>query len=216
MVDRKAGCFVLAFLVASPVLAEPPNDISPTMFVLGDKYVQVELELTPKQCKKLGDFWNKQAGQSARLANLQSEQRFKKKKELTESVDRALFDILSGDQRQRLKEITFQLLGAKAYADPEVIRELEIGQEQQLQIAVLEDVARGELMQWFQDLVNIGKTPSIDARRKKLRELEKVAEAKTFKLLTDIQKAKWKELIGRPYGSLPETSASLTRQMPPN
>ena len=105
-----------------------------------------------------------------------------------------------------------QLLGPKAYTNPEVVRELGISMEQQLQITALEDVARGEMQKWFQQAKNNGTTPTMDVRRKKMIELEKSAEARTLKLLSDDQKSKWKDLIGRPYGSLPETSASLAKQ----
>ena len=81
-------------MIASPAIAEPPGDVSPVMMVLGDKYVQIELELTPKQFshKKLGDFWIKQTGQTSRLASLPNEKRLEKERVDRRSLPRALRD----------------------------------------------------------------------------------------------------------------------------
>lgn len=211
MVMRIAGCAFLVLLVPSPVLAQPPSDVPQVLIVLGDRSVQLEIELTASQGKKLGELWRKQTASNSRLANLPSEQRSPKKKELNEAFDRALFDILSADQRQRLKEIHLQLLGPKAYSDPEVIREVAISMDQQLQIAALEDWARGEMTKWQQQQTTAGMTPSRDASRSKMIELEKSAHEKAQQVLSQDQKARWKDLIGRPYGALITTSAALTK-----
>jgi Spy/CpxP family protein refolding chaperone len=97
-------------------------------FLFQNPGVQKELKLSDNQIKKITD-----ANQSVRdkykdefeaLAKLEGDERREKgqelRKKMTDETNKTLAEILKPEQNKRLKEITLQQEGARAFNDPEV------------------------------------------------------------------------------------------------
>ena len=154
-VNRMMGAIAFA-LAVSPLLAQPPGlgppggppqggpPGPPSLVMLAcQKSVQTELKLPAAQLRKLNDTATKQMTAMRALGTASPDQRAQKCKELNEAGDRSLGQILQTEQLQRLREISLQLQGPKAFSNPEVAKELGLTGDQQQQVAAIEDNLRG-------------------------------------------------------------------------
>lgn len=198
-------------LVAAPLVAQqqgkgpgqggppqgPPSGPPPLIMLVSQRSVQSELKLTPQQMQKLSGVLTQQ---HAAMWTIAPADRMTKMKDLNETNDKAVTEILQAEQNKRLKEISLQIQGSKAYSDPAIVKELELTMDQQLQIGAIEDTVRGQMgPPPQQGQQGKGPPPNPETMRKKMALAQKSAEEKIQKLLTDEQKAKWKELVGKPF-----------------
>jgi hypothetical protein len=117
---------------------------------------------------------------------LSDEERAKRDKERAEraaAIDKKIDAVLVGPQKTRLNEIYVQALGSFAFSNPEIAKELGIGEDLQEKIA---DARR----QAFQDAADGGPEGFAKART----ESEKAIVA----LLSADQKAKFEKMKGKP------------------
>jgi len=98
--------------------------------------------------------------------------------------------ILEPGQLERLKQIQLQAQGAEALATPAVAAALALSDEQQRKLAEL-----SAEYQRRQDQL----TGDFQQRFARIRELNAERDKRAFALLTAAQKAKWDELIGKPF-----------------
>jgi Spy/CpxP family protein refolding chaperone len=167
--------------------------VPPPIILLGQKSVREELKLTEEQAQKLGAEGRKIREKFAGLGKAEPAEREKKMAELREESDKVLAEILKPEQAKRLKQIFLQHQGPRALTDAEVAKALEITDEQKKQFQAIHDEITDELKK----LADAGKDGKEgEDTRKKAAELRKNAGQKMQKLLTEKQRAKWRELVG--------------------
>jgi RNA polymerase sigma factor (sigma-70 family) len=184
---------------------------------LTQKAVQQELKLTREQQKKLQDLQaRQQEGLRRVIAGLRPETFLqdadalqKKLEELGTKAEKAVDDLLTGDQRARLKEISLQQRGGHALTDAEVAEALQLTEEQRQKVqAIQADAAKEmqglgarEMQGLFQSPSPVAMQNAYQRIAKKMEEITKDTGDKLLDLLTTDQKAKWKELTGKPFQS---------------
>jgi Spy/CpxP family protein refolding chaperone len=201
---RRVGVLVLvlgaAAMTAAPAWAQRgggggrggPGGGGP-MFLLTQKSVQDELKLAPDQVEKIKELAQKQQEAFAGLRDLSQEERQAKMREMRQANDKALAEVLKPEQMKRLRQINLQQMGAMALGNAETAKTLGLTDEQKEKIKAIGDDARKEM----QELRQSGGDP--DDVRKKTEEIRKSSGEKMMAVLTDEQKAKWKELAGEPF-----------------
>jgi hypothetical protein len=142
--------------------------------------------------KKVQELMEKQRDNFTGLRDLSPEDRRKKFEEIAKANDKALADILKPEQMKRTKQISLQVRGGRAFADPEVVEALKFTAEQKDKIKAIQEEAQKEMRDLFQG-------GNREEARKKIAELRKSTDAKLNELLNTEQKAKWKELTGEPF-----------------
>jgi hypothetical protein len=162
-----------ASLVGIPVVAE---EIKITEDQKGD----VEAIVTEVREARMG------------LRDVPQEERASKIEELNKAAHAKLAKVLKPEQVKRLEQIEVQAKGLAAYTDEKVKKALEITEEQgkKLQALATETMEKGRAA--FQDAQG-----DFQAAGEKLRAIQKEAKAKAHALLTDAQKTKWSELVGK-------------------
>jgi Spy/CpxP family protein refolding chaperone len=190
-------------LVASPALAQrqrpqgqggrqggPGGGAMSGLMLLGQKSVQDELKLTDDQVAKI-----KAAGEKQREAlggGLSREEAQQKRQELAKENEKLVADLLKPDQAKRLKQISLQVQGARALANPDIAKQLNITEDQKRQIQEIQQEAGQQLQGLFQG-------GDREAAQKKMAEVRKSTNEKVMKLMTADQQAKWKEMTGEPF-----------------
>jgi Spy/CpxP family protein refolding chaperone len=163
------------------------------LFLLSQKSVQEELKLSDDQVKKFTDLGEKAREEFGKLRDLSREDRQKKAEELSKANDKAIAETLKADQLKRLKQIHWQQQGARAFSDPEVATALNFTAEQKDKLKAVQEEAQKEMRALRENGGNR------DEARKKSEEIRKASNDKQMAILTDEQKAKWKELLGEPF-----------------
>lgn len=202
---KRLGFLALAVvvLIGSPALAQRQRPqrqgfggfsgmTGDLTFLLGQKSVQDELKLAEDQTKKVTELAEKRRESFRDFRNLTPEERRKKFEERAKSAEKEVGEILKPEQLQRLKQIALQRRDGLAFSDPEVATALKLTDEQKEKIKTI----REESGKSFRDLAQGGNR---EEARKKMDEMRKAHDEKLMGLLTDEQKAKWKELTGEPF-----------------
>jgi len=166
----------------------------PGLLLLNQESVQKELKLSKDQIKDVKSAWGKQMEAFRGLQDVDEEERPKKIQEIAKEGDKAVAKILKKDQTKRLKQITLQVQGAQAFADPAVAKELKLSDEQKKKIKGIQDAAQKEMREAFQDAAG-----DQEELQKKMGEIRKSTNDKTMKLLTDDQKKTWKKMTGKKF-----------------
>jgi hypothetical protein len=177
------------------VMAQPAQKPQPWAFpetrgsvllrLLSSKSVLEDLKLSDEQKEKLAELLRKQQDGLQELRKLNRDERARKAEELNKAHDQAATELLKPEQLQRLKQILLQQRGPRALADPEVAQALRLTNEQSQQVtAILKETSQIQATGNLADILN------------KLQELQ---TEKLMGVLTDEQKARWKELQGEPF-----------------
>ena len=213
------GLIGVAALLAMAAVAQPPGFGPPGMggppqiMLLMQPSVQKELQLTPQQIQEASQASNRHMAAMKQTFSLPADQREKKMKELKTSGDKMAMDLLKPAQKLRLREISLQTQGPQAYSEADVVKELGLTADQQFQAGAIQEEIRGQIMALMPapgqpkagqppalpKPGQPGQPPNFEAMQKKTAELNKAADEKFQKLLTDEQKAKWKDLLGKPF-----------------
>lgn len=197
---RFALVLAVVAMAASPVLAQrPPGGFggfggfdTDQLTLLTQKSVQDELKLSEDQVKKITELAEKQRISLRDSRKLSREEMQKKREELAKANDKAVAEILKANQLKRVKQITLQQRGAESFGDAEVIEALKVTKEQKDKIKTIEEDIQKDMRGLFQG-------GNWQEGLKKMEGLRKETTEKLLKVLTDDQKAKWKELIGEPF-----------------
>jgi serine/threonine protein kinase len=158
-----------------------------------------ELQLSDDQIQQimtLSDELKKQRPEPREFGKPTKEQLQQKKAEWrkqSEANAKALAAILTPDQANRLKQITWQLGGADSFGDPEVIVKLQLTGVQLDQIRTIQNQARKVGWQTMRACHDW------NMAEKKNKELWELSRAKVMELLADDQKNRWQEMIGKPF-----------------
>ncbi len=159
------------------------------IFLLGQKSVQEELKLSEDQVQKVKELSDKQRESFQGLRDLSQEDRRAKMQEMAKANDKALAEILKPGQLKRVKQISLQQQGAFALVNPEVAKALNISEEQKDKIREIQTKARDESQGLGRD----------EEGAKKRQEIRKATNEKVMGVLTAEQKAKLKEMQGKPF-----------------
>lgn len=199
-----AGVAVWAWAVS----AQPPGGGGGMMMrgnmgmLVMNKSVQQELKLSDEQVEKVEkivkEMREKGRAQFQKLGDLNEEERRQKMqtamREGRERLTKALDGVLKDDQMKRLKQISWQQRGAEAFNDPEVQKALKLTSEQKDKLKTIREDAMKEGGEIFR---NAG--DDREGVRGKLETLHKDTTEKAMAVLTEDQKARWKELVGEPF-----------------
>ncbi len=181
--------------------------------LLTSKTVREDLKVTDEQAEKLKE-WQRESGPKMRemmkekMKDVPQDERREKmaamQGEMTAAVYKELAGVLKPDQVKRLKQISLQVDGLRAFANPETAKMLKVTDDQKEKLkTVTDDVAKemrdlgGEYGVQFPG----GRPADADKAKefdKKSAALTKSAMSKVMAVMTAEQKAQYKELAGEP------------------
>jgi hypothetical protein len=162
------------------------------LLLLRQKSVQKELECSKEVCDKIMKFTKKEYDEAVKAMDLSGEERKAKFEAFRKANRKFLTDTLSRKQLRRLDQITLQLTGLTQLTRPEIIKRLELTDDQVKKFKELQKDARKRLAEL------------IDAkgdkdRHKKLAKLREETRKKIMAELTDEQKEKVRKMVGEPF-----------------
>jgi serine/threonine protein kinase len=155
------------------------------VFLLGQPAVRNDLGLTAEQRTKIDDLLARATGPFPRLPR-------QKLLELARAQDTEMRQILSVQQRGRLRQIELQLRRVWAFREPDVSAALKLTAQQWDRIQTVED-------ETFRGPPWPGPGVPLDEFRKAQEERTRLATERILALLTPEQLRRWRELIGEPF-----------------
>ncbi len=214
----------LVLLLAGPALAQRGQGRGgrgggpggPGMLIQNPS-VQKELKLTDDQIQKIKDagqsIASKRQEERDAIRNLQGDEQREKRQELgkkvAEETNQALAGILKPDQSKRLKEITLQQEGARAFNTEEVQKTLKLTDDQKDKIKTINEDAAKDMRELLPQGGRRGAgggggggvvdPAAFKERMTKVAALRKETMDKVTSVLTDDQKKSWKDMTGEPF-----------------
>lgn len=197
---RHIGWLAASVVAASVAAAQAPRGESlavalalPPPLLLAQKSVQEELGMTAEQSRRLQELFRRDREAAGRLGGLSADERQRRIRQLVEEDEKAIGEVLKPEQHRRLGQISLQLYGAQAFADPDIGKELNMTSEQRGRaIALLEEP--GKRM----DDLRPGSADEATIRRQ-TRDMDQRAAERIVAMLNTDQQARWKEMVGRPF-----------------
>jgi Spy/CpxP family protein refolding chaperone len=218
---------VLAGLLASPLQGQVPpraalvsllQDGVGKPLLLANAKVKQEIKLTEEQddrIRKIIREAGNKYGPEFRKAGLERERLLKVSldaiRETRERLNKALPDILTPDQLQRLDQIQIQANGIISFKRPDVQKKLKLTLTQKLELLKI----GGDLKQQIDEVIKdassapLRKTP---AALQKAKELKNAATEKAVERLSSEQKKIWEDMNGEPFDLKLELPIRLFRR----
>ncbi len=170
-----------------------PEEGSLQVVLLRHKAVRDDLKLTHREARRIHEFTEAQWKKAQKAEELADDkERDRRYDEMTRENDRFLGEILNGEQRKRLDQITLQVAGLLWITRPDVAAELKLTDEQKQKAAEYQKVAHREM----EELLH---SETRRDRHAELRKLHQTSKKRLLELLTDEQEAKFHEMIGHPF-----------------
>jgi hypothetical protein len=193
---RNLCLLVTAAAVATPALAQQGQGSRPPLRILSEESVQEELQLTPAQIQLVAVEFKKMRDAQEDIQILEKDERAKAMKELIQKSDQVVAGILTPRQAKRFRQINLQLQGLRSFFSPEFAREMNVTPDQITAVKKIKEDTNAEKRE-----LQKGAAGSLTASeaRKKMAEINKKADTRIEALLMPAQKAKWQELIGKPF-----------------
>jgi Spy/CpxP family protein refolding chaperone len=166
-----------------------PETTTSQLLLLRQKSVQKELKLSDEVAKKVMEFTGKESDEYGKALKLAAKERTAKFDELEKENKKFLEENLTADQRKRLEQITLQVTGLFQLTRPEVIKALNLTEEQVNKFKDLQKESRKEVEEIITATERAGKN-------EKLAKHREATHKKILEILTDEQKTKAKELVG--------------------
>jgi hypothetical protein len=167
------------------------------LLLLGDSAVQADLELTLAQrdkLKQLADDFNHHCRETFRGPTTSgSEARHRSLIDLARTSEAALPTVLSAEQTRRLHQICLQVHAPQSFSTPEVADVLQLTSAQRDHLRDIQDdlaLAKWNCYQRDDDR---------SATRSHVAEMRRNACDQVLHLLTEEQRAAWRNLAGRPF-----------------
>lgn len=195
----RAGCYVTAMVAVLLHVSQSPAQpgIPPLEALVSQRSVQTELQMAPEQLRLLSQFSARQRSAMSQVFALPMNQRGQKMHDLSVEGDKGVMELLKPAQKFRLRQIHFQLMGARAFGHIDVVQELSLTNDQQFLIGAVLDGVRGQMSGLVQE--NNGRRPPPDVFRKQMADVDRPALEQIQKQLTGEQKVVWKDLLGKPF-----------------
>jgi hypothetical protein len=179
-----------------------------------------QLRLTDDQFNRLntayGQQWNRYNTAQGQLGTLSDQQRTQREQELSgafyKDFGQGTNDVLQPEQRQRFNQLGLQYRGYDAFNDPAIRERLRLT-DRQLELMRRQGEEYGTRL--GEILKNRTGTDQ-DAYRKQFEGLQKEMHARITTVLTEEQRAAWRELTGEPYDFPAPASSAPTKQTDPS
>ncbi len=176
--------------------------LGPPFMVFRDK-VQEELKLSKEQKEKLDKHLQGTVQDAMQffqeLGDKKPEEREKELQAYRESAQEKLTAVLKEtlkqDQHKRLRQVVLQQEGLFAIGNPDLMQELELTDKQRQQFVEVVQTFQKALEPLMKEAQKEGKPEEIHPKAMKLR---KEHEERIEAILTDAQKKKWQEMLGKP------------------
>lgn len=162
------------------------------LLLLRQKSVRDDLKMDQEEGKKVFEFTAKQHEAAEKVMALPEAEHKAKFDAMARENEHFLATHLTPEQRKRLEQISMHLAGLMWVTRPAIARDLNLTAEQKQKARQLQGEARAEV-------AAVIHAENRDTRRQKIEELHKANRERLMSLLTDEQKAKWKELAGPPF-----------------
>ncbi|MBX7105085.1 MAG: Spy/CpxP family protein refolding chaperone [Gemmataceae bacterium] len=169
--------------------------------LLGNESVQTELKITDDQKAKIKDVTEKQRekmrefGQQMRDGGeVDREKMQAAMKEMTESGEKIIKEILNPDQQKRLKQILWQQAGVLVFADKDFASALKISDEQSEKFKTISE----EFQEDMREIRQTARGNQQEAQQK-MEALRKEVTERAMDVLTAEQKKQHKEMLGVPF-----------------
>ncbi len=187
------GAAVLAAGEACKGRAAAHRDGPPALLLLNRKAVQEELKLSADQIRMAREALVRQITAFVDASDTPREDRQGKMAALREQSKQEAARILTPDQAARFQQIRLQVQGPRAFFHPETAKALAISEEQQQKMHAIVTEAHAAFARAFKE----GQADPA-AAHKAAAELGQRTREQIMGVLTDAQKAQWKEMTGEP------------------
>jgi len=217
-VGLTAGLLALAWTAST--IGQPPPGTGrggpgrggdPILRLLGLPEVQKELELMDDQTTKLKavdeEYRQRAQKEFAGLRDLPEDQRRAKFTELAdkrkawnEEALKKVQEILLPHQFDRLHEISVQVRGTSALADPKVQEQLGLSEQQKAKLQQVRENIEGQMRAMFEGirgLPDAERRAKLTASREKMQKLFKDVEDQAIETLTAQQRDKFEQMKGK-------------------
>lgn len=177
-----------------------------------NKALQDELKVTEEQVAKMKEFADKQAEAMKPFSGFggeEDDQIARMEVQLKLMKDRVAFmkTALTAEQLKRISQLEKQQMGAGAFTNAKIAKELAITEEQTEKIKTVNTDMQKEMREMFS---GGGFDPqAMQEMQKKMASLRTETQEKIEKVLTDDQRKKWKEMTGEAF----DTSKLFQRPM---
>jgi Spy/CpxP family protein refolding chaperone len=175
---------------ARPAEEPLPEGTTVKLLLLRQKSVQKELDITPEQATKIKEFTQAESEAARKAKDLGPEERKEAFRRLEKENKEFLAKTCSAKQNKRLQQITMQFAALTHLTSPELVKELNLSDEQVGKLKDLQKEARKELAALLKDR---------EGRKEKFAKHREDTRTKIFVILVDEQKAKVRELVGAPF-----------------
>jgi Spy/CpxP family protein refolding chaperone len=162
------------------------------LMLLRQQSVQDELKLSKDQVDQIDAFAEGQWKKAQDIHQLEPEKAKPKWEELGKANEKFIADTLKPEQHKRLEQIGMHVAGVIWVLDPKVSKGLSLTDDQKTKIRELHKAARKEVEEVMHSADKAG-------REGKMEELKKAHRKELYAILTEEQKAKWKEMAGEPF-----------------
>lgn len=189
----------------------PPGGGDPTLRLLGLPEVQKELDLMEDQIAKLKSvddaYRQKRQKEFGDLRGLPEDQRrakfaelMEKRKAWNEQAIKEVQEILLPPQFDRLHEISIQVRGISALADPKVQDELGLSEQQKTKLKELRDSVETQMRAMFEGMRGLSdeqRRTRMNEGREKMEKLRKDVQDQTVAILSAEQRDKFEQMKGK-------------------
>lgn len=192
------GLFAMCVaLSSSPVRAREEEKLIPRegaieLLLLLQPSVQQELKLTMQETTKIDEFAGKQWTKAQEYHKLPEAQRKTKFEELGKANKEFIASTLKPQQEKRLMQIAMQEGGLLFVLDPKISEDLGISPQEKMKLNELQKTAEKQV----EDTLH---STSVEGLSEKLEKLRAEHNKQLMSVLSDQQKAKWKEMTGEPF-----------------
>jgi hypothetical protein len=186
-------------LVSAPTLAFAQGR-GVSLFLFEQEIVQKELNFSDEQKAKAQDVVNKirqtHIDEAAAIRKAPAEKRLEKAIAANEAMTADVFKALDLKEGQvkRIRQISLQNDGWRAFGHKDVVEKLKLADDQKKEI---EQIGAGYLAQSRAIAMNAG--PNRDEAMMLINALGRETNAKILTVLKDDQKIAWKEMTGEPF-----------------
>jgi Spy/CpxP family protein refolding chaperone len=177
---------------ARPADPTPPEGTTIKLLLLRQKSVQKELEITPEEAAKIKEFTNGQSEAARKARDLGEAERKETFARMEKQNKEFLARTLSEKQNKRLHQIMMQFTALHHLTSPELVKELNLSDEQVQKLKDLQKEARKELV-----IIIIAKER--EGKKERLAKHREDTRVKVLAILTDEQKGKVREIAGAPF-----------------
>ncbi len=161
--------------------------------LLRHKAVREELKVSDEQAGKIKEFAGGQWKKAQAVHELPKDKQEARWKAMTKENEEFLHKTLSAEQLQRLQQVGMQVAGLLWVTRPDIARKLELTADQKKKIHAMQKEAHKEMHEVVHG------SGSEKEKAEKYKELSETNRKRLLGVLTDKQKAEWKEMAGKKF-----------------